>query len=188
MKESTVWRLRLRQPGKELRILLHFRMLGRLLNLLSLTLLLNGCVVPIPIPSFSTKPECGEKLTAARTAFIEPGKTTKAEIIRSLGTNFTSLPQGRAVAYTWEIPGGRGLWLFATFAGGAAGEFEWSHWRGFFVAVDNRGVVTATAFKRLWSRHSLDEQMDRWVVKITSKIAKTPNPPNSDFSTVQITR
>jgi len=183
MNESTKWRLRLGKCGN------HFRVLGPLLSSLILISFLSGCVGVIPIPSFSTTPECGEKLTTARTAFIKPGKTTKAEMIRSLGTNFTSLPQGRAVAYTWEIPGGKGFWLVAgPEGGGAAGEFEWSHWRGFFVAFDNRGVVTATAFKRLWSRHSLDEQMDRWHVKITSKMAKTPTSRHSDFSTVQMTR
>ena len=149
----------------------HLRLLSGLV-VAATPILLTGCVGVLPIPSFSTRPECGERITTARAAFVQPGKTTRDDVVFILGTNFVSLPRHRAMAYTWEIPGGSGLWIACSTMGGASGEFDWSHWRAFFIAFDDRGIVTGKAFKHLSSRRSLDEQLDRWLAKIETKQPK----------------
>jgi len=130
-------------------------------------LLFTGCVGVVPKPVSSTKVEYGRKLAPADVAFIQPGVTTRAEVVAKLGTDFTALPKERAIAYSWEMKGGGGVWwyfLVAGYAGAAANGGSWEGgWRACFIAFDEQGVVTATAFKQPSTRTSLHEHLYAWV-------------------------
>jgi hypothetical protein len=136
--------------------------------LFALSFLLTGCVGLMPFPQFSNKPTHGTKLRAKDTAFIRVGTTSASELFGTLGTDCLCDPRQRAVAFSWELPGGRGIWWWSFVweaAAADAGEFEWSHWRAFFVAFDTNNVVTAVKTKHLSSRKSLHEQLEAWARK-----------------------
>jgi outer membrane protein assembly factor BamE (lipoprotein component of BamABCDE complex) len=141
----------------------------RLASLAAVLTLMSGCVGVLPLPVTSSQPEHGCKIDRAQVAFIHPGRTTRAQVIERLGPIYSALPLNRAFAYTWELPGGGGVWWYCIALGeaAAAGGDSWAGgWRGFFVAFDDQGVVTATAFKKLSCRRPLHENMDRWVAKL----------------------
>lgn len=124
-----------------------------------------GCIGVLPIPEFSNQPIHGTKLRAQDTAFIQPGNTTAAQVFARLGTNCLCDPRQRAVAFSWELPGGRGLWWMYGPYGGGGNEFEWSRWRAFFVAFDTNNVVVAASAKHLSSSRSLHEHLEVWARK-----------------------
>ena len=132
---------------------------------LALAALLTGCVAAIPLPELSNQPSYGTKLRAQDIAFIRVGATSASEIFGALGTNCLCDPRQRAVVFPWELPGGRGLWWWGVPDAGGGGEFEWSRWRGFFVAFDTNNIVTAANTKHLSSSKSLHEQLDVWARK-----------------------
>ncbi|HZR18005.1 MAG TPA: hypothetical protein VFE51_11975 [Verrucomicrobiae bacterium] len=123
---------------------------------------LTGCVGVLPLPEFSNHPTYGTILRARDIAFIAVGTTSASEVFGALGTNCLCTPRWRAVAFSWELPGGRGLWWVSSMENGIAGEFEWSRWRALFVAFGTNNVVTATATKHLSSSRSLHEQLETW--------------------------
>ena len=96
--------------------------------------------------------------------FIQPGLTTRSEVIARIGADYYWNQRSRSLAYTWEMPGGGGFWWVATPYGGT-GDSWVGGWRGFFVSFDDRGLVTATTFKRLSTRRSLDENLEKWAAK-----------------------
>lgn len=128
-------------------------------------LFLTGCVGVIPVPRFSNKPVASSAIDPSQTDFIIVGETTRVEVVDRLGSEFRDSPRLPALAYSWELPGGQGLWWLCSTHSGIGGEFEWSRWRAFFVAFDSKGVVTRTRFVHLSSRKSLDEQLEAWAVR-----------------------
>jgi hypothetical protein len=136
------------------------------LMLLAMTGLVTGCVGLIPVPSLSSQPADGRVIQAREAAFIVPGLTTRAEVVERLGADFRPSPRLPVIAYSWDLPGGTALWWWVVVCteGGAgnAGEFEYGHWRAFFVAFDQDGYVTKAKFKHLSGRKSLDEQLETW--------------------------
>jgi hypothetical protein len=72
--------------------------------------LFTGCVGALPKPVSTTKVEYGVRLKEADVAFIQPGRTTRKEVVAHLGTNFTALPEQRALAWSWEMQGGGWIW------------------------------------------------------------------------------
>jgi hypothetical protein len=138
-------------------------------TLFALTFVLTGCIGILPIPQFSNRPTQGTRLQVKDTDFIRAGTTSAAELFGNLGTNCVCDPRQRAVAFTWQLPGGDGVWWWVIVGpgggGGGSGEFEWSRWRAFFVAFDRSNVVIAAEAKRLSSSKSLDEHLDFWAKK-----------------------
>jgi hypothetical protein len=137
---------------------------------------LTGCVGAVPIP-VTSHVDYGHRLKPAQTGFIQPGRTTRDEIIAKLGTNFVTFPRTSSIAYTWEMRGGGGLWWWWTvgspyWVGGSEGVWE-GGWRGFLVAFDDRGRVRSAQYQRLSCRRSLDENMERWLTHL-------PKQPPSD--------
>ena len=136
------------------------------LALLTTMGLVTGCVGFIPLPTGSSQAAVGRVIQSREAAFIVPGQTTRAHVVDRLGADFRASPRMPVLAYSWELPGGKALWWWFVFSTGGsagdAGEFEWSHWRAFFVAFDEDGYVTKTRFIRLSSRKSLDEQLEAW--------------------------
>jgi hypothetical protein len=134
--------------------------------LLAGLLLFTGCAGILPLPVSSTKVEYGRQLKPAQVAFIQPGHTTRAEVVAALGTNYHTQRMARAISYSWEMKGGGAIWWwFVVCPYGAKGDSGYwtGGWRAFFVAFDDQGVVQATAFKSLSTRRSLDEHLDKWV-------------------------
>ena len=133
--------------------------------LLTLAIFLTGCVGVLPFPEFSNRPIIGTKLRGRDTAFIRPGTTSASAVFGELGTDCLCDPRQRAVAFSWELPGGRGIWWAGGVEYATAGDFEWTRWRAFFVAFDANNVVVAAATKHLSSSKSLDEHLDAWARK-----------------------
>jgi hypothetical protein len=130
--------------------------------LLVLAIFLTGCIGVLPFPELSNKPINGTKLGGRDTDFIRPGTTSASEVFSRLGTDCLCDPRQRAVAFSWELPGGRGIWWAACMEAGAAGDFEWTRWRAFLLAFDSKNVVIAATPKHLSSSKSLDEHLDAW--------------------------
>ena len=146
----------------------------RLLLAGAMSAVLTGCVGALPVPTTS-KVEYGQKVDHAQARFIQPGRTTRAEVIAALGTNHVAFPRTRSISYTWELRGGGGIWWFAVAApqSAAADAGGWSGgWRGFFVAFDDQDVVRSAEFQQLSTRRSLDANMDRWAAHLPK-----PQPP-----------
>ncbi|MEY4385235.1 MAG: hypothetical protein RLY20_518 [Verrucomicrobiota bacterium] len=143
----------------------------------AVALLFTGCVGGVPRPVSATKVEYGRRLTAPDVAFIHPGVTTQAAVIAQLGTNYTSLPQQRAIAYSWEMQGGGWVWWwFVALPYGAAGDSGTTvgGWRAYFIAFDQHGVVTDTAFKSPSAGKSLHEHMYAWMKTLPAKRTLLP--------------
>jgi hypothetical protein len=98
--------------------------------------------------------------------FVQPGVTTCADVVARLGTPSRKSCRVSVLAYSWEIPMGRGVWWWFVavpeVGGGDFGEVEWSRWRAWFVTFDDDGIVHRKEFVRLSQRASLDEQLERW--------------------------
>ncbi len=131
----------------------------------ALAFLWTGCVGVLPIPQFSNQPMRGTRLRAQDTAFIRAGATSAAELFGTLGTGCVCDPRHRAVAFTWELPGGRGVWWVASIDAAEGGEFEWTRWRAFFVAFNTNNVVITAQTRHLSSKKSLHEQLEAWAEK-----------------------
>ena len=144
-----------------------------LLPLLAFNVLFTGCVPfyfgevhCVPVPSFAPKQiEQGRELTAAQTAFIVPGQTTRAEVVARLGNDFRDSPRLRALAYSWQYNGvqlhtGWSLGLFWGFdSEDSVRDFGW---RALLVAFDRDDRVLASGIHSLNAGHSLDEQLEGW--------------------------
>lgn len=83
---------------------------------------LPACVaIPIPVPE--RKALAGRQITTEMTAFIQPGVTTRADVIRELGEPYQELTAQRIFAYRWEM-----LTMYVPWAlggrGGAVGGVE----------------------------------------------------------------
>jgi len=141
-------------------------------------LVVSGCVGVLPQPVSATKVESGRKLSAADVAFIQIGQTTRTEVVAQLGTNYLTLPQQRALAYSWEMKGGGWIWWWCVAGyGGAAGDggVTPGGWRAYFVAFDDCGVVSATEFRRPSTGRSLHEHLYAWVGRLPAPPAITPS-------------
>ena len=145
---------------------------------IALMFLTCGCVGIVPVPTLSNKPVRGRAIETRDSNFIVCGKTTREEIVQRLGTNFREDWQKRAMAYSWELPGGRafGWWFTVSSFGsvGDKGEFEWSRWHALFVAFDEHGIAIRKSFVRLSGGKSLDEQMDNWAKRVFRSIKIEP--------------
>ena len=125
-----------------------------------------GEVHCVPVPSFAPKKiEQGRELTAAQTAFIVPGLTTRTEVVARLGDDFRDSPRLRALAYAWQYNGtqlhtGWSLGMFWGFdSEDSVRDFGW---RALFVAFDRDDQVLAARIQSLNAGHSLDEQLENW--------------------------
>lgn len=131
-------------------------------------LYLTGCVGVIAVPSLSNQPIGGKVIPHRDANFIKPGKTTKAEVIRNLGTGYRDSIRVAAIAYPWELPGGK--WLswgliyipIADWSSGGSASGDLTRWRALFLDFDARGIVTRKEFVRLKSNRTLDEQLESW--------------------------
>jgi hypothetical protein len=141
---------------------------GRGILLLSLTMLVSGCVV-LPIPSPSQDHGYGRAVEKKEVEAITVGVTTRAELTNSLGGQFRESTRVPALAYAWELPamGMAVLWGVASThqAAGGVMDFERSKWRALFVRFNTNGVVTSRELVRLSGGKSLDDQLEKWAAQ-----------------------
>lgn len=125
---------------------------------------LTGCVGWVP--PLSNEPVNGKALTARDVAFIVPGKTTRAEVVRTLGAGYCESPRIAAMAYPWQMPGGTGFWCFITELNNETQQLRtWetaTRWRALFLAFDSHGTVTRKELVRLKSEGTPQEQVEKW--------------------------
>ena len=130
--------------------------------------LLTSCVGYLPKPTLHER--YGRPVTRALVKFIQPGRTTRAEVVASLGTEYASLPQDRALAYPWETSGLSFEWYWVltgfTHIDCEKTDVETSpmgaRWQAYFVAFDDQAVVRATGFRKLTTNKPLSEQLETW--------------------------
>lgn len=123
------------------------------------SILLSGCVGYVP--SFSKVPVGGKQISQSDADFIVPGRTTRAEVIRKLGTQHCreSL-RIAAMGYGWEMP--KGQWFAFSPYGTDVRLWKLTRWHALFLAFDSRGVVTRKEFVKLNHERSLDDQLEKW--------------------------
>src|SRR4051812_19963293 len=67
-------------------------------------MMLCGCVAgALPVPHFGETH--GEPIKTARRKLIRVGKTSRADVVAQLGTNYFDYRQQNAIAYSWETKG-----------------------------------------------------------------------------------
>ena len=133
-------------------------------------MLLGGCVGYIP--PLSNKPYSGKRLGGRDADFIAIGRTTRAEVIKKLGTGYRDSIRVNAIAYPWESPAGEWFIFIVSTHQAAAASSKQTSWRALFLAFDARGIVTKKEFVRLKQKLTLDEQLDAWAGWV-----QTINPP-----------
>jgi hypothetical protein len=137
--------------------------LASLITIAAVSLLSGGCMGVGYVPALSNKPYSGKPLAGRDADFIAAGKTTRAEVVKKLGTGYRDSVRVWAIAYPWELPGGR--WFFfavGQMGGGISGGPENTRWRALFLDFDGRGIVTRKEFVRLKQKLTLDEQLEAW--------------------------
>lgn len=122
--------------------------------------LLPGCIGYLPPTSL--EPISGKRITGHDASFITPGKTTRTEVTRTLGSGYSESPLVKALAYPWEAPAGNAFWVIAGGNAGTADNYKLTRWRALFVAFDSRGVVTKKEIVSLKKGRSLDQQLEKW--------------------------
>jgi hypothetical protein len=162
----------------------HFaKLLLRTAPCLTAGLLLTGCIGVVPTP-ITSKVEHGQRVKPEDVLFIQPGVTTRAEVIAKLGRDYAALPHERVIGYSWELEGGN-LVCWAVVAGpggegGGANVIPLGGWRALFIAFDDAGRVRATAFKKPSLRKSLHEHMYVWEAKLgTASATSSSNAPST---------
>ena len=146
------------------------------LALMSWLPFLSSCACYVPVPTLNENH--GRRMKREEVCFIQPGRTSRAEVYARLGTNYVSLPMERAIAYSWECKGLSFPWYFV-ISGLSSGEafptgYEMAgKWQAYFVAFDNNNIAQAVKFKRLAAELPLQEQLDLW-------FSRLPNQPQTN--------
>ncbi len=146
--------------------------LPSLITIAAASLLLGGCVGYMP--PLSNKPYSGKSLGGRDADFITIGRTTRAEVVKKLGTDYRDSIRVQAIAYPWELPGGYWfIFVVSQMGGGAASGPENTRWRALFLDFDGHDIVKRKEFVRLKRQLTLDEQLEAWagwVPKITPPV------------------
>jgi hypothetical protein len=147
-------------------------------GLAAATLSFAGCIAYVP--SFSNQPVNGRIIARRDAELIVPGRTARAEVIRTLGPGYRESIRGSAMAYPWEMPAGYMVWAAMSREVAAAGKSsDFTTWHALFLQFDAHGVVKRKEYVRLRGGRTLDEQLDRWagvIVPDTSEPVKPGTP------------
>jgi hypothetical protein len=82
-----------------------------------------GCVaLPIPLPEMLI---AGRRITSEQAAFIQPGSTSREDVIRELGEPYADFSDLRILAYTWEMREGVVIWGALGGAAGGSGTYKY---------------------------------------------------------------
>jgi hypothetical protein len=147
-------------------------------GLAAAALCFSGCIAYVP--SFSNTPVNGRIIGRRDAELIVPDRTTRAEVIRTLGSGYRESIRGAALAYPWEMPAGyMVLAAFSHDVAAAGKSSDFTTWHALFVQFDARGVVARKKYVRLRGGRTLDEQLDQWagvIVPDTSEPVKPGTP------------
>lgn len=127
---------------------------------LAVSVLFTSCVGYVP--PLDRTPIGGHQIGQSDTGFIVPGKTTRAEVVKTLGTGYRESSLVPAMAYPWELPSGTTFWFLRSPHQAAGDIHKLTSWHALFLAFDKRGVVTRKEIVRLKKGKSLDEQLEKW--------------------------
>ena len=114
------------------------------------------------VPPLDRTPIGGHQIGQGDAGFIVPGKTTRAEVVKALGSGYRESSVVPAMAYPWELPAGTTFWFLMSPYQAAGDTHKLTSWRALFLEFDRRGVVRRKEFVRLKKGHSLDEQLEKW--------------------------
>jgi len=144
-------------------------------SLLVLLLTTTGCII-IPVPEREVL--AGHKITDENTAFIQPGITTRNDVMRGLGQPSLEFEDQRIVAYTWEM-------FMGYFAWGAWFQ-NWNIEMGkpyvLLIAFDGNDRVVRFETKARWPFDTIQEHALKWAQREGLNI---PIPP-TEFTVKEI--
>ena len=125
--------------------------------LLASTLGLSGCVV-VPIPPIGT-----DEITPETLGRLQPGKTTRIEVLMSLGDPTRRLEADRFFVYDWS----ESHWMVIAGAPlrGAVGTFGDTH--RLAIEFSKSGRIARLKQFASYSKKTLDEDLDAWVNRAT---------------------
>jgi hypothetical protein len=141
---------------------------------LSICLLLftcGGCVA-LPIPLRETL-ITGRQVMSEQLTFINPGSTSREDVIRELGEPYADFADLRILAYTWEIRDGVVMWAAL---GGAAGDLGVYKYYSLLIAFDPADRVVA--FEKVssgWPWETGRELALQWAERQQLEVPKTPS-------------
>lgn len=112
----------------------------KLAALLSLAACLTGCLMGA-VPSIGRSVTHGRVITADQVRLMNPGRTTREEVIARFGKPWAHYDDLQVMVYYWEVR--KGWWFWAVFhsAGGAGEAIEITRLRYLFIQFDDLGRV-----------------------------------------------
>jgi hypothetical protein len=125
-----------------------------------LLVVLPACLaLPIPVPERTV---AGSQVTPAMTAPIQPGVTTRSEVIQLLGEPSHELPASRIIAYRWEALIGYMAWVIGYGYSGTGGVDDVRQSYVLLIAFDanDRVVKFEKTTQRPWD--SISEHALKW--------------------------
>jgi len=125
-----------------------------------LLVVLPACVaVPIPVPERAV---AGSEVTPAMTAPIQPGVTTRSEVIHLLGEPSLELPAPRIIAYQWEALIGYVPWVIGYGYSGRGGVDAVHQSYALLIAFDANDRVVKFEKTTHWPWDSVSEHALKW--------------------------
>ncbi len=108
----------------------------------------------------------GQRLSKDLTAFIQPGNTTRSEIVSDFGTPSLELRQSRVIAYYWQTH--RGEWSGSVWHEGVGferetkivGLWDWA----FCLRFDPQDRVVTMETLKVNGNNSISEAVRRWAI------------------------
>jgi len=139
---------------------------SRLLLALLFGLVLSAGCVAVPIGSTSDEPVPGRKIRPEDVAFIQPGITTREELISRLGAPTFDLPDLGILSYVWlELKEDWAvIWAIPTnppLGGGAVVIPRTADW-ALFAAIDENGRVVRVGLDQRKLYDSVRSQARKW--------------------------
>jgi len=88
--------------------------------LLTFVLTLTGCLIA-PVPAFGRKTVDGTRIQKEDVSFVQPGRTTREELVQRFGEPWAHYRDLAVMVYYWDVRKGYWVWGFVTPYGGASG-------------------------------------------------------------------
>ncbi len=106
---------------------------------------LAGCLVA-PVPSFGHKVASGKRIQAEDLSFVQPGETTRDDVVKSLGEPWAHYQDLGVMVYYWETLEGHWIWGIWAIEASAGGAEEITRLHYLFIQLDERDRVQRYEF------------------------------------------
>ena len=116
----------------------------------------------VPLPTFSQNATSGTRIREEAVLFVEPGQTTREEILKSLGEPLVEYVDLGVMACTWESVDWRWHWGSFFMDDSTTGSTDITTAHYFFVKLDGRGIVERCEFVRASPDAPANELAIRW--------------------------